>query len=111
MKSKTQLRGNLSIERMCQLAQVSPAGFYRYLRGPAPAEQCMTVRSTVQEIALEHRRRYGYRRVTAELRRRGMMVNHKQVARMMRTDNLLEIQNREAPLAPDRCDELEIYLT
>ena len=28
----------------------------------------------------------------------------------MRTDNLLEIQNREAPLATDRCDELEIYL-
>ena len=27
----------------------------------------MTVRSAVQEIALEHRRRYGYRRVTAEL--------------------------------------------
>jgi hypothetical protein len=69
------LQGNLSIERMCQLAQVSRAGFYRYLHGPAPAEQCMTVRSAVQEIALEHRRRYGYRRVTAELRRRGMMVN------------------------------------
>ena len=110
MKSETRLQGNLSIERMCQLAQVSRAGFYRYLHGPAPAEKCMTVRSAVQEIALEHRRRYGYRRVTAELRRRGMMVNHKQVARMMRTDNLLEIQNREAPLATDRCDELEIYL-
>jgi transposase-like protein len=61
MKSETRLQGNLSIERMCQLAQVSHAGFYRYLQGPAPAEQCMTVRSAVQEIALEHRRRYGYR--------------------------------------------------
>jgi putative transposase len=110
MKSETRLQGNLSIERMCRLAQVSRAGFYRYLHGPAPAEQCMTVRSAVQEIVLEHHRRYGYRRVTAELRRRGMMVNHKQVARMMRTDNLLGIQNREAPLATDRCDELEIYL-
>ncbi len=110
MESETRLQGNLSIERMCQLAQASRAGFYRYLHGPAPAEQCMTVRSAVQEIALEHRRRYGYRRVTAELRRRGMMVNHKQVARMMRTDNLLEIHNRKAPLATDRCDELEIYL-
>jgi len=39
-----------------------------------------------------------------------MMVNHKQVARLMGTDNLLEIQNREAPQATDRCDELEIYL-
>ncbi len=29
---------------------------------------------------VEHRRRYGYRRITAELRRRGMLVNHKRVA-------------------------------
>ena len=95
---------------MCQLAQVSRAGFYRYLQGRAPVEECMIVRSAIQEIALEHRRRYGYRRVTAELRRRGMMVNHKQVARMMRADNLLEIQKREVLLATDRNDEMEIYL-
>jgi len=68
---------------MCQLAQVS-RGILPLPARPAPAEQCMTVRSAIQEIVLEHRRRYGYRRVTAELRRRGMMVNHKQVARMMR---------------------------
>jgi len=110
MKSETRLQGGLSIERMCQLAQVSRAGFYRYLQGRAPVEECMTVRSAIQEIVLKHRRRYGYRRVTAELRRLGMMVNHKQVARMMRADNLLKIQNRELPLATDRFEELEIYL-
>jgi len=74
MKSGTRLQGSLSIERMCQLAQVSRAGFYRYLQGRAPVEECMIVRSAIREIVLEHRRRYGYRRVTAELRRRGMMV-------------------------------------
>src|ERR1700681_4284008 len=106
MKSKTLLQGSLSIERMCQLAQVSRAGFYRYLQGREPVEECMTVRSAIQEIALEHRRRYGYRRVTAELRRRGIMVNHKRVSRMMRADNLLEIQNRELRLVTGRDDGL-----
>jgi putative transposase len=38
------------------------------------------------------------------------MVNHKQVARMMRADNLLEIQNRELRLIIERDDGLEIYL-
>ena len=109
MKSKTLLQGSLSIERMCQLAQVSRAGFYRYLQGRAPVEESMTVRSAIQEIVLKHRRRYGYRRVTAELRRRGIMVNQ-QVSRMMRADNLLEIQNRELRLATGRDDGLEIYL-
>ena len=84
------LQGNLSIERMCQLAQVSRAGFYRHLQARAPVEEDMEVRSTIQAIAVEHRRRYGYRRITAELRRRGMLVNHKRVARIMpRARNML----------------------
>jgi putative transposase len=95
---------------MCQLAQVSRAGFYRYLDYRAPEEEDMTVRSAIQEIALEHGRYYGYRRVTAEARRRGMMVNHKRVARIMRTDNLMTIQNRELRRVPDREHGLEIYL-
>jgi putative transposase len=70
----------------------------------------MTVRSAIQEIALEHGRYYGYRRVTAEARRRGMMVNHKRVARIMRTDNLLMIQNRKLRQVPDREHGPEIYL-
>ena len=59
------LQGSLSIERMCQLAQVSRAGFYRSLQECLPVEEEMEVRSTIQQIVLEHRRRYGYRRVTA----------------------------------------------
>jgi SOS response regulatory protein OraA/RecX len=66
------LQGSLSIERMCQLAGVSRAGFYRSLRGRAPVEEDMEVRSVIQQIAVEHRRRYGYRRISAELRRRGI---------------------------------------
>ena len=70
------------------------AGFYRSLQSGAPAQEDLEVRSTIQTIAVEHRRRYGYRRITAELRRRGMLVNHKRVARMMREDNLLAVQPR-----------------
>jgi putative transposase len=74
---------------MCQLAQVSRAGFYRCLKGQAGIKEEMEVRSRIQEIADEHRRRYGYRRITAELRRRGMLVNHKRVLRIMREDSLV----------------------
>ena len=71
------MQGSLSIERMCQLAGVSRAGFYRSLQEEMPAEEDMAVRSAIQQIVVEHRRRYGYRRISAELRRRGMLVNHK----------------------------------
>ena len=84
-------QGGLRIERMCQLAQVSRAGFYRSLQDHQPMDEEMAVRSAIQEIALEHRRRYGYRRITAELRRRGLLVNHKRVGRLMREDKLLAV--------------------
>ncbi len=83
------LQGGLSIERMCQLAGVSKDGFYRHLRSRDTHDEEMHVRSEIQNIALEHEGHYGYRRVTAELRRRGMLVNHKRVARILRDDALI----------------------
>ena len=104
------LQGSLSIERMCQLAQVSRAGFYRSLQEQQPVQEELEVRSTMQQIVLEHRRRYGYRRVTAELRRRGLLVNHKRVARLMREDNLLAVQPRAFVVTTDAKHECEVYL-
>ena len=104
------VQGSMSIERMCQLAEVSRAGFYRSLRERTPAEEDMELRSAIQQIALEHRRRYGYRRIAAELRRKGMLANHKRVVRLMREDNLLAIQPRQFVVTTDSHHELEVYL-
>jgi len=104
------MQGSLSIERMCQLTGVSRAGFYRFLQEQMPVEEDMEVRSAIQQIAVEHRRRYGYRRIAAELRRRGMLVNHKRVARIMRQDNLLAVQLRAFVVTTDSQHELEVYL-
>jgi putative transposase len=104
------LQGSLSIEHMCRLAGVSRRGFYRSLKERQPAEEEMEVRSAIQQIALEHRRRYGYRRITAELRRRGMQINHKRVARIMREDNLLGLQPRRFAVTTNSNHKLEVYL-
>lgn len=104
------LQGSLSIERMCQLAQVSRAGFYRSLHEREPVAAKMEVRAAIQEIALAHRRRYGYRRVAVELGRQGMRVNHKRVARLMREDNLLGLQKRAFKVTTDSAHQLEVYL-
>jgi putative transposase len=104
------MQGSLSIERMCLLARVSRAGFYRFLKAHVPCEEDTEVRSVIQQVALQHRRRYGYRRVTAELKRRGMLVNHKRVARIMREDNLLAVQPKEFVTTTDSSDALEVYL-
>ena len=95
---------------MCQLAGVSRASYYRYWEVVAPDEAEMAVRAAIQEVALTHRRRYGYRRVSVELRRRGMVVNHKRVSRIMREDNLLAIRYRKNILTTDSRHDYPVYL-
>ena len=95
---------------MCQLVSVSRRSFYRSLKEQQPAEEEMEVRSAIQQIALEHRRRYGYRRITAELHRRGMQINHKRVVRIMRQDNLLGMQPKRFVVTTNSNHKLEVYL-
>jgi putative transposase len=94
---------------MCQLAGVSRATYYRHLSEVAPEEAEMAARVAIQDIALQHHHRYGYRRVTAELHRRGMVVNHKRVLRIMQDDNLLAIRRRKYILTTDSAHDYEVY--
>src|SRR5690348_13733906 len=90
----------LTRRRMCQLGQVSRAGFYRYRQAPEPVDRDMELRDALQRLALEMPS-YGWRRITAELRRRGWRVNHKRVRRLMREDNLLCVRRRRFVLTTD----------
>ena len=94
-------QGDLTVERMCVLAGVSRAGYYRRWRGSAPRQEETTVRDAIQQVALANRR-YGYRRIAAQLRREGLVANHKRVLRLMRQDNLLCLRKR--PFVPVTTD-------
>jgi putative transposase len=105
------LQGNkLTAERMCALAMVSRAGFYRSFHQRQPDLEEMELRSTIQSIAVEHKLRYGYRRVTAELRYRGFLANHKRVVRLMRLDNLLSMRRSAFVPTTDSDHEFEVYV-
>jgi transposase InsO family protein len=87
-----QLEGtHLMIEEACNVTQVSRSGYYRYFDEHAPRQAETELRDRIQQVALQHRC-YGYRRVTAELRLQGVVVNRKRVLRVMREDNLLSLR-------------------
>jgi putative transposase len=86
-------QGRLGIERMCALAGVSRASYYRHWRRVAPGREQIELRDVLQRLAIEHRH-YGYRRLTALLRREGWAVNHKRVLGLLWTDNLLCLRRR-----------------
>jgi transposase InsO family protein len=90
-------RDETNIRRLCALAEVSRAGYYRRL-GPHPAaREDADLRDLIHRIALADRH-YGYRRVKRELFRQGVVVSYKRVARLMREDNLLALRGK--PFVP-----------
>jgi putative transposase len=94
-------QGKLTVERMCALAGVSRAGYYRHWAASAPRQEETAVRDAIQRLALVHRH-YGYRRIAAQLRREGLAVNRKRVLRLMREDNLLCLRRRSfVPVTTD----------
>lgn len=87
------------------------ATFYRRRRATQPAspDQAKTkLRQTIQRIALQMPT-YGYRPMTAELRRRGWLVNHKHVLRLMRLDGLLCRPRRRFVTTTDSKHSLPVF--
>ena len=75
------------------------------------------LRDRIEHVALEFPR-YGYRRITHQLKREGLCVNHKRVLRVMRESSLLVAakkgwrkttdSNHPFPIYPDLTKELTL---
>jgi putative transposase len=101
-------QGNVTIERMCELASVSRAGFYRDWLQREPSEAEMAIRGAVQEAALRHRR-FGYRRIAPTVQRAGVMVGQWVVRRILRSDNLLAVRKRKFVVTSDSQHGYTVY--
>jgi putative transposase len=89
--------GSVSVRRAVELLGVSRSGYYDWLhnrdRIEPRAEADLLLREEIQRIALDYPR-YGYRRIAAELGRRGYRAGLKKVLGLMRLDNLLCVRKR-----------------
>lgn len=84
----------ISIERLCELMGVSRSWYYGRPSAAEKANEDVALRDAIERIVLVFPG-YGYRRVTATLRREGWSVNHKRVLRVMREEALLcQLQRR-----------------
>ena len=90
-------QNDANVERLCALGGVSRAGYYRHFGPHSPKREDADLRNLIQRIALDNRH-YGYRHITFELRRQGLIVNAKRVRRLTREDNLLS--QRAKPFVP-----------
>lgn len=98
----------IPLERLCRLAHVSRAGYYRWQDAPPAVDPDLDLRDEIQRIALESPS-YGWPRITAELKRRGWTANHKRVYRLMREDNLLCLRRRKFVVTTDSNHSRPVY--
>jgi transposase InsO family protein len=99
--SKREMIEQLSVEYpvrlLCQVLQVSPSSYYYEPQG----QDDLTLLGWIEEVLLRFPT-YGYRRVTAQLRRDKHLVNHKRVQRVMRENDLIAIVRRRCRTTDSR---------
>ncbi len=98
----------MTTTRMCQLGGVSRSGYYRFRAAGQTPDRDLEVRAEIHDIVVEMPG-YGRPRVTKELRRRGWVINHKRVRRILRQDNLLCLRKRRFVLTTDSKHGLPVY--
>jgi putative transposase len=96
----------LRVERLCAVAGLSRASYYRWLEPKLSACEDADLLDHIQRLALQ-RRFEGYRRITRRLREDGAVVNAKRVLRLMRACNLLSLRHR--PFIPPTTDSRHPY--
>jgi len=92
-------RPEFGVKRLCQVLGLRRQGFHEWVAAEtaraARAEAEQELLTLITSIHAEHRGAYGVPRVTAELHRRGLMINHKRVERLMREYGLAGITRRK----------------
>ena len=78
------LRQDFSLDILLSIAQLPRATFYYHLKRMKRTDKHAAAKEEITAIYHENRGRYGYRRITAELRNRNLPLNHKTVQRLMK---------------------------
>lgn len=74
-----ELRPHFPLADLLRAAELARSSFYYQLKVLRTGDKHCDLKAKIREIFSRHKGRYGYRRVTAELRQQALIVNHKTV--------------------------------
>lgn len=100
------LQGKLSLRRMCRLSGINRTALLR--KSKRHSEWEIQLSRALREVALEFPA-YGYRRVLAELKRRGWKVGERRVRRLLREAGLLRSRKRRRKRTTDSNHGFAVY--
>jgi putative transposase len=79
------LRHEHSLVVLLKIANLARSTFYYQSKLQQAGDRHADLKADIRAVYERHKGRYGYRRITAELRQTGSMINHKTVQRLMQT--------------------------
>ena len=83
------LRPKYSLTLLLEIAHLPRSSFYYHLKRLQKPDKYTEEAKEISTIYHENKGRYGYRRITTELHRRGFVLNHKTVQRLMKQQGLV----------------------
>ncbi|CAN1528429.1 Tra5 Transposase and inactivated derivatives [Burkholderiaceae bacterium] len=78
-----ELRQHYPLTTLLKIAALSRSTFYYQVKAQQAGDKYAGLKASIGAIYDRHKGRYGYRRITDELRNAGSQVNHKTVQRLM----------------------------
>lgn len=84
------------VRRLCELLEVSSAGYYEWRGRPCSSRstQDERLRAEIVRVHAASRKTYGRPRIHAELREQGVKVGAKRIARLMKTSGIQGVRPR-----------------
>ncbi|MFD0829545.1 IS3 family transposase [Neobacillus sp. M.A.Huq-85] len=79
-----ELRHEFKIINLVKVADIPRSTYYYWVKQMNRPDKYSEVKRVIQQIFDENQGRYGYRRITLELRNQGYLFNHKTVRRLMK---------------------------
>lgn len=68
---------------MLKFFEISKSTYFYNINNYENPDVDLELKNLIKEIFNKHKSRYGYRRITLELRNKGLVINHKRVKRLM----------------------------
>jgi putative transposase len=78
-----ELRHKYDLAVLLGCLKMARSTFYYYAKRSGNTDKYLETKKSIQQVYHEHKGRFGYRRITIQLRRSGQIINHKTVLRLM----------------------------
>lgn len=84
----SELRQRYNLKDLLTVSGILRNSYYYFMNDASKTDKYAYVRPVLKRIFHQNKGRYGYRRIRAALKKKGLLLNHKTVLRLMNEENL-----------------------